>query len=285
MYPPRFGQEERRYFLSPIEALRVTACLHEAIQKLEFLNTLTPDVLANRDDLAKMVGEEITVLIQEQKDLERKFQDLVQKQHAMNAKFSSQQKKEMQENVVKVSKELKEKTSLLCRNLRDSPNISENIKKIQDEREAIKNLLQTTSQELVDQKYTTLGRVVSIDKEQSDKLAMAEENERKQMKEIARLTHELEALRHSNQTAMTYFQEKIAEKRQTLRQLRQNRYIEQALQPETNAQLETQKRVIDDEEAEWERKNSTLQQKFALFFLQCLIIRFLFQTRTRTCNP
>ena len=184
MYPPKATQEDMKYFLTPIESVRVSACLHEAIQKLEFLNTLTPDVLANRDDLAKMVGEEITVLIQEQKDLEKEFQELVQKQHAMNATSNLTEKQNMKKRIEEVSQKLKEKTTLLCRNLRDSPNISENIKKIQDERDTLKTLLLTTNQELLDHMYSTMGKVVTADKEQSDKLAKAEENEKKAAKEI-----------------------------------------------------------------------------------------------------
>jgi hypothetical protein len=71
--PGRAQVEESSYSLSPVEAVRVTACLDEAVEKLAFLNTITPDVLAHRDELATLVGDEITALINEQKALEKEF--------------------------------------------------------------------------------------------------------------------------------------------------------------------------------------------------------------------
>jgi hypothetical protein len=62
-----------KYEVTPIEGARIIACLEEAIEKLSFLNTLTPDVLAHRDELSNLVSDEVTTLINEQRNLEQEF--------------------------------------------------------------------------------------------------------------------------------------------------------------------------------------------------------------------
>jgi hypothetical protein len=51
----------------------------------------------------------------------------------MKEGMSQKDKKELNARITEISAQLKNKTTVLCRNLRDSPNISENLKKIQTE--------------------------------------------------------------------------------------------------------------------------------------------------------
>ena len=58
--------------LSAIEAQRVIAVLEECTEKLVFLGSITPDVLAHCDELSQFVGDEISRIIEEQRQLERR---------------------------------------------------------------------------------------------------------------------------------------------------------------------------------------------------------------------
>ena len=49
--------------LSAIEAQRAIAVLEECLEKLAFLGSITPDVLAHRDELSQFVGDEISRII------------------------------------------------------------------------------------------------------------------------------------------------------------------------------------------------------------------------------
>ena len=62
--------------MNPVDAQRTIALIEDAIEKLSFLGSLTPDIMAHRDELAAAVGEEITKLIEEQHNLEKRYEDL-----------------------------------------------------------------------------------------------------------------------------------------------------------------------------------------------------------------
>ena len=59
--------------LTVIEAARISAIVEEALEKLSFLASITPDVMAHRDELSRIVGDEITRIIQEQRGLETRY--------------------------------------------------------------------------------------------------------------------------------------------------------------------------------------------------------------------
>ena len=63
--------------LTPIEVLRAHGILEESLEKLTFLGSITPDILQHREELSQIVGEEISRIIQEQRQLEAKYEKLI----------------------------------------------------------------------------------------------------------------------------------------------------------------------------------------------------------------
>ncbi|GLE08271.1 hypothetical protein PINS_up019322 [Pythium insidiosum] len=63
--------------LTPTESLRACGILEEALEKLSFLGSITPDILQHREELSQIVGEEISRIIQEQRQLEAKYEKLI----------------------------------------------------------------------------------------------------------------------------------------------------------------------------------------------------------------
>ncbi|KAA6354936.1 MAG: putative IQ motif, EF-hand binding site [Streblomastix strix] len=228
---------------------------------MAFLNTLTPDVLAHRDELANLVGDEITTLINEQKALEKQFEVLVQQQHALRNASNTSEMKAINKQIEEVSSKLKEKTTVLCRNLKDSPNISENILKIQTERAAIQSLIQRTIKDLNDLSYPTMAKSVGEEKEQYDKLTMAEENERKAAAEIAALKQQIAQTKAKYDKLDTLLQVSVGNKREDLKKLRASDPEVRVAEPEAAARLEAKKRINTAQENELEEQNELLRQK------------------------
>jgi hypothetical protein len=56
--------------LSVVESERIVAVLEDAVEKLTFLDSITPDVLQHRDELSKFIGDEIQRTMNEQQSLE-----------------------------------------------------------------------------------------------------------------------------------------------------------------------------------------------------------------------
>ncbi len=123
--------------LDPVRTQRVLCVCEDAIEKLEFLGTITPDVLSHRDELSQFVGDEISRIIDEQRHLEQRYEDLIAQRGVLKGLANKSKYKENQNEIADVSVALRESTKHLCRNLQDNPNISGNLRKIQDERLAL----------------------------------------------------------------------------------------------------------------------------------------------------
>jgi hypothetical protein len=63
--------------LSPEESHRIIAILEETMERLSFLGSITPDVMEHRDRLSRLVGGEIGRVIQEQRALEQRYEQLI----------------------------------------------------------------------------------------------------------------------------------------------------------------------------------------------------------------
>ena len=104
--------------LTVIEAARISAVVEEALEKLSFLASITPDVMAHRDELSQIVGDEITRIIQEQRGLETRYEQLISQRTALKALSNKNKFNENQEQVKEVARALRESTKELCRNLK-----------------------------------------------------------------------------------------------------------------------------------------------------------------------
>merc|ERR1719284_2043515 len=109
-----------------VESARISAIVEEALEKLSFLASITPDVTAHRDELSQIVGDEITRIIQEQRGLETRYEQLIAQRASLKALSNKTKFLENQEQVKEVARALRESTQELCRNLKGNPNIAEN---------------------------------------------------------------------------------------------------------------------------------------------------------------
>ena len=110
------------------------ALLEEAIERLSFLGSITPDVLTHKDELSRFVGEEISRIVEEQKKLEAKYEQLITERMSLKGLANKMQYKVVQAQISDVSNAVRESTKQLCQNLKDNPNISGNLMKIQRDR-------------------------------------------------------------------------------------------------------------------------------------------------------
>lgn len=130
--------------LNPTESVRASVALDQAVDKLNFLSSLTPDVHALHDEVATMVGGELTRVIDNQRALEKRYDDLVEeravlklKGHAHKAKL-----KEVMAEIETVSYELRESVKTLIRSLKDNPDVGDSFARIAEERQKLISMLE-----------------------------------------------------------------------------------------------------------------------------------------------
>jgi IQ domain-containing protein G len=206
--------------LSAIEAQRAIAVLEECLEKLAFLGSITPDVLAHRDELSQFVGDEISRIIEEQKRLEQKYEELIAQRGVLKGLSNKSKYKQNQVEIQDVSRALRESTKNLCRNLKDNPNISGNLVKIQQERESLQDLLTRTIQNLEDGTFQTLVSQVESDRSEQAKLEDLVRREKETSAAVKRLKDELIHEQEEHKTELAARKKKIAELKEELQDIK-----------------------------------------------------------------
>lgn len=86
--------------------------------------SITPDLLQHRDELSKFIGDEISRTMVEQRNLEKRYEELIEQRAAMKGMVNKNKYKEVQEEIQDVSRSLRESTNNLVRSLKENPNVS-----------------------------------------------------------------------------------------------------------------------------------------------------------------
>lgn len=170
--------------LSVIEAERVIAILEDTTEKLSFLDSITPDILQHRDELSKFIGDEIARTMSEQNALEKRYERLIEQRSAMKGMVNKSKYKEIQEDIQDVSRALRESTNNLVRSLKENPNVSGNMIKVQRDRTELHDLLIRCVQELRDRgTFHTITH--KVDEENNSRLRLQQLRAReKSLREI-----------------------------------------------------------------------------------------------------
>ena len=75
------------YKLSAVEAVRTQVLLEDSLKKLQFLSALNVvnagNSSKNAEELTQFMGDEISRIIKEQKDLEKSYEDLLHQRGAL----------------------------------------------------------------------------------------------------------------------------------------------------------------------------------------------------------
>ena len=165
---------------------------------------ITPDVLQHRDELSKFIGDEISRTMAEQKYLEKRYQDLIEQRSSMKGMVNKTKYKEIQEEIHDVSRALRESTNNLVRNLKENPNVSGNLIKVQRDRMELNDLLLRVIQELRDRgSYYTLTSKVNEEKTSRKKFQQLKIRERDLRETVLKLEKQLADENQSFQRTVT----------------------------------------------------------------------------------
>jgi IQ domain-containing protein G len=249
--------------LKPIMAQRSIAVIEDCLEKLAFLGSITPDVLAHRDELSQFVGDEISRIIDEQRRLEHRYEELIAQRGILKGLSNKSKYKQNQIEIQDVSRALRESTKNLCRNLKDNPNISGNLMKIQKEREGLQDMLQRTVREL-ENGYTFETLVTQVDSDMREKERLDElvRREQEAKSAVRRLTTELENERRTYEIELKKRKAKISMLKEELIEIK-SKTTGETSHMRKNAQAKTAatKRTYLQTERGLNVKMTTLQEK------------------------
>jgi DNA repair exonuclease SbcCD ATPase subunit len=135
--------------LRPLEAICVAGAVEDCLDRLRVLQSLTPNVITQRDELSNILGDTVARIIEQQKKCEQEYEELVKRRSELKSLSNKTRYKQNQEKIQEKARELKMLTTDLCKRLRESPNVSENLMKIQNERSNLITIFESFRTELL----------------------------------------------------------------------------------------------------------------------------------------
>lgn len=247
-----------------VESVRVGAIIEEALEKLSFLASITPDIVAHRDELSQTVGDEITRILAQQRTLESRYEELVGQRLALKA-MSNKRYKENQDEVRTVARALRESTNELCRNLKGNPNIAENLSKVQVERSGLHALLARTLRELHDGSFASLTSAVEEEAARTSDIAEIMEREKEAAFAVGQLKADLAAERRGHDEDVEKRDEEIARLKEQLSEAKASTSVEVRYLAQTvRASCQTLRRLSSAETANLEEEIATLRKELEI---------------------
>ena len=255
----------KRASLKPVMAQRSCAVIEDCLEKLAFLGSITPDVLAHRDELSQFVGDEISRIIDEQRRLEQRYEELIAQRGVLKGLANKSKYKQNQIEIQDVSRALRESTKNLCRNLKDNPNISGNLLKIQKEREALQDMLQRTLRELESgNTFATLVQQVDADMREKERLDELVRREKEAKSAVRRLTAELDNERRTYDQELKKRKAKISVLKEELIEIKSKTSGETShLRKNAQAKTAATKRTYVQKERALADKAAALKERIA----------------------
>jgi len=155
--------------LSTSEASQIRTILLSVLEKLDLVGSITVDPHTQALKMSQSAGEEISRVIAEQRDLEAQFEQLIQARCFLRTMPNKSKYKDNQRQVQEVADQLRNSTMLLSRNLRENPNVANNMAKVSAERQSLQSLMYKCVQDLELKRSTpSLKEVVETESQENE---------------------------------------------------------------------------------------------------------------------
>lgn len=179
------------YKLSEVEAFRAQVLLEEALNKLRFLANISTSG-SHGDELTQFMGDEISRIINEQRGLEKQYEELVAARGQLKGLCNKKKYQTIQLEIKNVSTRLKESNKNLCRNLKENPDLAGNVARMKDERATVQEWLEETKTDLLEFSFQNLATKVEAEKRNQEQLSEMKKKESEASKEVRKLEEDLQ---------------------------------------------------------------------------------------------
>ena len=245
--------------LTALETFKVDVVVQETIDKLMFLDTLKSNM---GQEMSEMMSEEISRVMTEQRNLEKKYAKLGQQRAQLKGLKNKQELQETIEEINKTAKELKESTNALCRVLRDNPDISGNQAKIRDDRYELQNRLSELLLEIKDLSFGKFKGDITTGLENMQKLDKLRKEEKEYQTKIKQINTERNEKQKESTAEFEETQSDIKMLEKSLNDAKTDselflRYLESDAQGKQDCQL----RLFQQEENDLEDKIKDLEDR------------------------
>ncbi|XP_046851983.1 dynein regulatory complex protein 9-like [Xenia sp. Carnegie-2017] len=177
--------------LSDLDAIYVSCVLEDCLDQLAILGTIMPSNLERRANAEQIVDSEIAEILEGQRQLESKFENLVLKREKSRmGKTLQSQNVENDKRILQAASNLRDGALEVSRSFKNNPLSNDNIAKTQADRKFLQDVIQATLEEVnSSQTFQSLTDAVNREiqkKEQLQQTILREEESRKAVKTLQR---------------------------------------------------------------------------------------------------
>eukprot|EP00898_Chlorokybus_atmophyticus_P000046 jgi/Chlat1/1041/Chrsp110S01558 len=231
--PPPAPEEDP--VLDAVEALWARAVLSTAAEKLALACAFAADAAQQAEEARAGAGAELARSLSRQRALESRFEALVAARASNDGGNNTAAGNKGQNHAHDVSDEvhevavaLRESTRALCRNLRDSPNVAENLVKDHAERARLITLVNNALAELEEGKFTSLLQTTRADALARATAQAVMERERAATSAVKALRQQLVDKKAKHEEEVRARQKSLAAKKEELKVLKARTSLEGA---------------------------------------------------------
>jgi len=206
--------------LSDVEAFRAQVLLEESLRKLNFLQSISSSASVHGDELTQFMGDEISRIIQEQRDLEKRYEELIATRGQLKGLCNKAKFMDTQREIQEVAHRLKESNKNLCRNLKENPNVQGNLLKMAAERSQVQEWLEETKSDLMEMSFANLVAKVDAERREQERLNDVKKKEREASQTVKQLEAELQREYADNEKETKLANQEIKELKEELQKSR-----------------------------------------------------------------
>ena len=205
--------------LQPLEAICVAGAVEDCLDRLRVLQSLTPNVITQRDELSNILGDTVAHIIEQQKKCEANYERLVKQRSELKSLSNKTKYKQNQEAIEKQARELQELTVDLCKRLRESPNVSENLMKIQNLRTELITLFESFRAELLEKRsFQGIAQATNRKKEHYENMMQVMQQDKEMQRQIEDLSQQIQKTEQEMQRKIETLDTQIKEQKEILTQ-------------------------------------------------------------------
>lgn len=208
--------------LAEVEAFRAQVLLEEALRKLGFLTSISTisGSGSGGSELTEFMGDEISRIIQEQRDLEKRYEELIATRGQLKGLTNKAKFMDTQREIQDVAHNLKESNKLLCRNLKENPNVAGNLQKMQAERAQVQDWFEETRTDLAECSFANLIAKVEAERRDQERLNEVRKKEKEASQTVRQLEAELQREKNDHDKETKLANQEIKELKEELQKNR-----------------------------------------------------------------
>lgn len=237
--------------LSSLDAIHISAVLEDCVDQLAILGHIMPPTLEGKPDAAQIVEDELGQILQDQRDLESRYEALMSNRDDPNSNHKSQLRV-MDDTLPSVARSLRDSTNALNRSFRQNPLTNDSLSKIQADRKFLQEVMEETLGEVVSSRsFNSLVKAVNTEKEKKAGLQQTILKEEESRRLVKTLQRQLGDVKKEKESEIQQRNEMIAHLKDQLQEMKaktsmEGKYIKKDAEVRVSC---TQKRCQQGENA------------------------------------